>query len=81
VPVSDVRSARYTAAEGGEGLETHTHSIGVIVPPPDIKAIADKTAQFVARNGESGLLMLFSMPRWLSMHCRCIIKLRRWTMS
>lgn len=55
VPVSDVRSAQYTAAEGGEGLQTHTHSIGVIVPPPDIKAIADKTAQFVARNGEFGL--------------------------
>jgi hypothetical protein len=80
VPVSDVRSARYTAAEGGEGLETHTHSIGVIVPPPDIKAIADKTAQFVARNGEFGLLMLFSRPRWLSMHYRRIMKLGMWTM-
>ena len=26
---------------------------GVIIPPPDIKAICDKTAQFVARNGKS----------------------------
>lgn len=26
---------------------------GVIVPPPDIRAVVDKTAQFVARNGRS----------------------------
>ena len=26
---------------------------GVIIPPPDIRAVADKTAQFVARNGKS----------------------------
>ena len=32
-------------------VDTQTHEIGVIVPPPDIKAIADKTAQFVAKNG------------------------------
>jgi hypothetical protein len=32
-------------------LATQTHAIGVIAPPPDIRAIADKTAQFVARNG------------------------------
>lgn len=25
---------------------------GVIIPPPDIRAVADKTAQFVARNGK-----------------------------
>ena len=28
-------------------------TIGIIVPPPDIKAIVNKTAQFVARNGKS----------------------------
>ena len=36
----------------GASVDTHTHKVGLIVPPPDIKAIADKTAQFVARNGE-----------------------------
>lgn len=33
-------------------VATQTHEIGVIVPPPDIRAILDKTAQFVAKNGE-----------------------------
>ena len=39
--------------EGGARveLETQTHAVGVITPPPDIRAIVDKTAQFVARNG------------------------------
>lgn len=26
---------------------------GVIIPPPEIRAVVDKTAQFVARNGKS----------------------------
>ena len=26
---------------------------GIIVPPPEIRAVADKTASFVARNGKS----------------------------
>jgi splicing factor 3A subunit 1 len=26
---------------------------GVIIPPPEIRAVADKTAQFVAKNGKS----------------------------
>lgn len=33
-------------------LLTQTKAIGVILPPPDIRAIVDKTAQFVAKNGE-----------------------------
>lgn len=33
-------------------LATQTKAIGIILPPPDIRAIAEKTAQFVARNGE-----------------------------
>lgn len=39
--------------EGGSRveLETQTHAVGTIVPPPDIRAIVDKTAQFVAKNG------------------------------
>jgi hypothetical protein len=32
-------------------LATQTKAIGVIMPPPDIRAIVDKTAQFVAKNG------------------------------
>ncbi|GLT34580.1 hypothetical protein SLA2020_090880 [Shorea laevis] len=32
-------------------VATHTRSIGIIHPPPDIKNIVDKTAQFVAKNG------------------------------
>ncbi len=51
VPVGEVRSVVSTGA--GLASETHTHAIGVIVPPPDIRAIADKTAAFVARNGAS----------------------------
>ena len=26
---------------------------GLIIPPPEIRAVVDKTAQFVARNGKS----------------------------
>jgi splicing factor 3A subunit 1 len=26
---------------------------GIIIPPPEIRAVVDKTAQFVARNGKS----------------------------
>ena len=36
---------------GIKGVDTQTHAIGIIHPPPDIRAIVDKTAQFVARNG------------------------------
>lgn len=32
-------------------LATQTKAIGIILPPPDIRAIVDKTAQFVAKNG------------------------------
>ena len=34
-----------------ELLHTQTRSVGVIIPPPDVRAIVDKTAQFVAKNG------------------------------
>ncbi|XP_010523414.1 PREDICTED: probable splicing factor 3A subunit 1 [Tarenaya hassleriana] len=32
-------------------VATHTKTIGIIHPPPDIRNIVDKTAQFVAKNG------------------------------
>jgi hypothetical protein len=50
VPVGGVSSS-LPGPVTGDQLETQTHEIGLIVPPPDIKAIADKTAQFVAKNG------------------------------
>lgn len=36
---------------GTEVPETQTRKIGLIYPPPDIRAIADKTALYVAKNG------------------------------
>ena len=30
---------------------SHGRVVGIIYPPPDIRAIVDKTAQFVGRNG------------------------------
>ncbi|KAI3713754.1 hypothetical protein L1987_72340 [Smallanthus sonchifolius] len=32
-------------------VATHTRTIGIIHPPPDIRTIVDKTASFVAKNG------------------------------
>lgn len=32
-------------------VATHTKTIGIIHPPPDIRSIVDKTSQFVAKNG------------------------------
>ncbi len=37
--------------EGLKKVLTHTRAVGVVLPPPDIRAIIDKTAQFVAKNG------------------------------
>eukprot|EP00879_Flechtneria_rotunda_P029385 GHRR01031787.1.p2 GENE.GHRR01031787.1~~GHRR01031787.1.p2 ORF type:complete len:112 (+),score=22.67 GHRR01031787.1:124-459(+) len=37
--------------EGVKQIITQTRAIGIILPPPDIRAIVDKTAQFVAKNG------------------------------
>lgn len=49
VAVSGPRAA--LSDSGTEGLETQTRKIGLIYPPPDIRAIADKTALYVAKNG------------------------------
>ena len=37
--------------EGLKKVLTHTRAVGVVLPPPDIRAIIDKTAQFVSKNG------------------------------
>lgn len=34
-----------------KSVATHTRTIGIIHPPPDIRTIIDKTASFVAKNG------------------------------
>lgn len=34
-----------------KSVDTQTKAIGLIQPPPDIRAIVDKTADFVGRNG------------------------------
>lgn len=49
VAVSEVRSAGHTV--DGATVETQTQKVGLIYPPPDIRAIADKTALYVAKNG------------------------------
>jgi len=46
-----VGKAKSSIAKPYKEVDTQTYEIGIIVPPPDIKAIADKTAQFVAKNG------------------------------
>lgn len=56
VAVGGVQSASGSAKsthdlEAIKALATQTKAIGVILPPPDIRAIIDKTAQFVAKNG------------------------------
>ena len=33
-------------------VETHTRALGIIQPPTDLRAIIDKSATFVANNGE-----------------------------
>lgn len=40
-----------SAEQGTQAVQSHALPVGVIVPPPDIRAIAEKTAQFVAKNG------------------------------
>lgn len=34
-------------------LASHTKAIGVILPPPEVRAIVDKTANFVGKHGAS----------------------------
>lgn len=53
LPAPDLSSLNLTVG-------SQTHAVGVIHPPPDIRAIVDKTAQFVAKNGA---------PRTVMLHC------------
>lgn len=54
VPVGDVRSSLPKPDLAGiVAVESHTKKLGIIYPPPDIRAIVDKTALFVAKHGET----------------------------
>jgi splicing factor 3A subunit 1 len=54
VAVGDVRTHLPPAEEllAIKKLATQTKAIGIILPPPDIRAIIDKTSQFVAKHGQ-----------------------------
>ncbi|KAL3138387.1 hypothetical protein ABBQ32_006189 [Trebouxia sp. C0010 RCD-2024] len=51
VPAGPVKSVLPSPNLSAVKVDTQTKAIGVIQPPPDIRAIVDKTAQFVAKNG------------------------------
>lgn len=38
-------------AGASKRVSTQTFAVGVVVPPPELRSIVDKTAQFVSRNG------------------------------
>ena len=51
VPAGPVKSSLPSPNLTQVKVDTQTRAIGLIQPPPDIRAIVDKTAQFVAKNG------------------------------
>lgn len=51
VPAGPVKSVLPSPNLSAVKVDTQTRAIGLIQPPPDIRAIVDKTAQFVAKNG------------------------------
>ena len=60
--------------EGIRTVDTHTKMVGVIQPPPDLRAIVDKTASFVAKNGELFCTFVFcSTPADCILHCKQIL--------
>lgn len=64
VPVGEARTALPAPDLGGlRSVETHTQALGVIQPPPDLKAIVDKTATFVARNGDPLIIPSLTIRR------------------
>ncbi|KAG6543090.1 hypothetical protein Mapa_015586 [Marchantia paleacea] len=48
---ADNGEATKDASSKPASVATQTRTIGMIHPPPDVRSIVDKTAQFVARNG------------------------------
>ncbi|ONK74005.1 uncharacterized protein A4U43_C03F1810 [Asparagus officinalis] len=51
VPSSDEKTEKPPKPEPPAPVATHTRTIGIIHPPPDIRVIIEKTATFVAKNG------------------------------
>ena len=54
VPVGKVKSVTLPPPDLSKvrSVETHTRALGIIQPPTDLRAIIDKSATFVANNGE-----------------------------
>ena len=47
MPTTEVETA-----PAGPQVAPAPKTVGIIYPPPDLRSIVDKTAQFVARNGD-----------------------------
>ncbi|WZZ80320.1 hypothetical protein YC2023_100892 [Brassica napus] len=47
----ELQSEQTRSNQAPESVATHTRTIGIIHPPPDIRSIVEKTAQFVSKNG------------------------------
>ncbi|CDY52037.1 BnaA08g31500D [Brassica napus] len=47
----ELQSEQKSSNQAPESVATHTRTIGIIHPPPDIRSIVEKTAQFVSKNG------------------------------
>lgn len=69
VPAGPVQSVLPSPNLSAVRVDTQTRAIGLIQPPPDIRAIVDKTAQFVAKNGEIRANLLEYVSSW---RVRCV---------
>ncbi|XP_076959177.1 putative splicing factor 3A subunit 1 [Bidens hawaiensis] len=49
--MQDADDGQNKSCSAPASVATHTRTIGIIHPPPDIRTIVDKTASFVAKNG------------------------------
>ncbi len=68
---SEVKTAGFDLSEVKK-LVTQTKAIGVILPPPDIRAIVDKTASFVAKHGEAQEISYSAVPPLQQGPCRSL---------
>ncbi|KAL7594413.1 hypothetical protein Lser_V15G29820 [Lactuca serriola] len=50
-PMPEAEDDQNKSNSAPASIATHTRTIGIIHPPPDIRIIVDKTAGFVAKNG------------------------------
>ncbi|KAJ0257005.1 splicing factor 3A subunit 1 [Hirschfeldia incana] len=48
---AEEKELQNSSIQAPESVATHTRTIGIIHPPPDIRSIVEKTAQFVSKNG------------------------------